>query len=89
MIPSRRGAPSSRRRPKPDSKSAGEDPAEGGRLQEDEDELEGRVARGEVEAGHVGHVGQAAREGHQEEQREDDGRDEQRGVLERVDEVAP
>jgi len=70
-------------------REAGEDPAEGGRLQEDEDELEGRVARREVEARHVGDVREAAREGDEEEQREDDGRHQQRRVLERVDEVAP
>ena len=94
MIPRRRGEASSRRRPKPDSKSpaareAGEDAAEGRRLQEDEDELERRVARWEVEARDVADARQAPGEGDEEQQREHGRRDEQRRVGERVDEVAP
>ena len=65
-----------------------EDAAECGRLEEHEHELEGGVAGREVEARHVADVRQAAGEGDEEEQREDDRRDQERRVLEGVDEVA-
>ena len=49
---------------------AGEDAAEGGRLEEDEDELERRVAGREVEARDVRDLRQAAGERREEEERE-------------------
>ena len=76
MIPSRFGAASSSRRAKPvlevgGDPEAGEHAAERRRLEQHEHELERRVAGREVEAGHVADVRQAAREGDEEEQRED------------------
>ena len=94
MIPLRRGALSSSRRAKPDSKSratreAGEDAAEGRRLQEHEDELERRVAGRVVEVRDVADPRQAAGERGEEEQREDQRRDQERRVDERVVDRAP
>ena len=53
---------------------AGEDAAERGRLEQDEDELEGRVAGRVVEAGHVLDAREPAREGDEEEEREEERR---------------
>ena len=55
----------------PRDPEAGEDPAERSRLEEHEDELEGRVARRVVEARHLVDAREPAREGREEEERED------------------
>ena len=68
---------------------AGEDAAEGRRLQQHEDVLEGGVAGREVEAGHVADGGEPAGEGGEEEEREDQRRDQQRFVGEEVVDAAP
>ena len=68
---------------------AGEDAAEGRRLQQHEDELEGGVAAGEVEAGHVADRREAAGEGDEEEEREDDRRRQEGRVGEEVVDAAP
>src|SRR4029453_15917176 len=58
---------------------AGEDAGEGGGLEQDEHELERRVADRELEAGHVVHARQSAGERREEEQRKDEPGDEKRG----------
>src|SRR3954452_19500722 len=63
---------------------AGEDAAEGGRLQQHEDELEGGVAARVGEARHVADVREPAREGGEEEEREDERGQQQRRVREHV-----
>ena len=55
---------------------AGEHAAERGRLEQHEDELEGRVAGRELEAGQVRQLREAAHERREEEERERDRRDE-------------
>ena len=57
---------------------AGEDAAERRRLDEDEAELERRVARLEVEARHLRDLREPARERGEEEEREDQRREEER-----------
>ena len=63
---------------------AGEDAAERRRLEQDEAELERRVAGREVEARHVRDLREPAGERGEEEEREDQRRDEQRRVREDV-----
>ena len=62
----------------------GEDAAEGGRLEQYEDELEGRVSLRVVEAGHVLNPREPAGEGREEEEREEQRGDEERRVCEDV-----
>src|SRR5262249_22566411 len=68
---------------------AGEDAAEGGRLEQHEDELEGGVAGGEFKARDFADRRQAAGEGGEEEEREDQRRDQQRRVAEEVVDAGP
>ncbi len=68
---------------------AGEDSAEGRRLQQHEDELEGGVAGREVEARDVADRREAPGEGEEEEEREDQRRDEEGRVGEEVVDAAP
>src|SRR5207244_11695743 len=73
----------------PRDREACEHPTERGRLEEDEDELERRVAGGEVEAGHLGNTREAARERREEEEREEQRRQEERGRREEAVELTP
>src|ERR1700754_1231328 len=68
---------------------AGEDAAEGRRLEQHEDVLEGGVAGREVEAGDVADGGEPAGEGGEEEEREDQRRDQQCFVGEEIVDAAP
>src|SRR5439155_12520691 len=68
---------------------AREDAPEGGRLEQDEHELERRVAATEVEAGHVPDPLEPAGEGGEEEQREQHRGKQQRRIREGVVERAP
>ena len=63
---------------------AREDAAERGRLEQDEAELERRVALVELEARHLGDLREPARERHEEEERERERRQEQARVRENV-----
>src|SRR5947208_3277065 len=70
-------------------RKAGEDPAEGGGLEQHEHELECRVTSREVEVRRSADRREAAREGEEEEEREDERRQDQRRVGEDVVQVAP